>query len=379
MALNKKSGGIRLIAIGFSLRRLASKKCANSFGINRLMSYFYPHQLGVGIPGGCEAAIHSARRYLQALPTDHVLVKLDFTNTFNCLHRQDMLYSVRNRIPEIYPYCYSAYSQPSILFHGQYTTSSEEGPQQGDPMGPLLFCNTIQPLLSSLDSDLKLGFLDDVSLGGPVDTVAADVARIAKVGDDMSLLLNTSKCELIAHQSCSITDDLLRSFARVNVCNASLLDAPLFRGPELDKTWSDHCSDLARAVERLSDIGCQDALILLRSSFSAPKVLHLLRGAPSVSHAALQTFDSLLRDSVQRITNSNLSDIQWLQVSLPVKDGGLGVRRVSSLAIPALFWLQRQAHSPSRRTFLPALIIHTFKNYDVMVFIIWHYPRYSTS
>ena len=86
-----------------------------------------------------------------------------------------------------------------------------------------------------------------------------------------------------------------------------------------------------RTVERLSDIGCQDALILLRSSFSAPNVLHLLRSVPSVSHAALQTFHYLLTDSVQ----PNLSDIQWLQASLPVKDGGLGVRRVASLAIPA--------------------------------------------
>ena len=40
-------------------------------------------------------------------------------------------------------------------------------------------------------------------------------------------------------------------------------------------------------------------------------------------------------ETTQRITNSNLSDIQWLQASLPVKGGGLGVRRVSSLAIPA--------------------------------------------
>ena len=31
----------------------------------------------------------------------------------------------------------------------------------------------------------------------------------------------------------------------------------------------------------------------------------------------------------------DLSDIQWTQASLPVKDGGLGVRRVSSLALPA--------------------------------------------
>ena len=58
-----------------------------------------------------------------------------------------------------------------VEFHGPYTVSSQEGPQQGDPVGPLLFCNTIQPMLSSLESELNLGFLDDVSLGGPVGTV----------------------------------------------------------------------------------------------------------------------------------------------------------------------------------------------------------------
>ena len=110
---------------------------------------------------------------------------------------------------------------------------------------------------------------------------------------------------------------------------------PLFSGPALDEAWSDRCGDLDRAVDRLNLVSSQDALILLRSSFSAPKVLHLLRCSPSMSHPSLQSFDSWLRKAVQRITNSDLSDTQWLQASLPVKDGGLGVRRVTSLAIPA--------------------------------------------
>ena len=87
--------------------------------------------------------------------------------------------------------------------------------------------------------------------------------------------------------------------------------------------------------KRLRQLGSHDAFTLLRSSFSATKVLHLLRCSPSVSHSALDRFDSLLRSAVQGITNSDLSDIQWLQASLPVRDGGLGVRRVSSLALPA--------------------------------------------
>jgi len=85
----------------------------------------------------------------------------------------------------------------------------------------------------------------------------------------------------------------------------------------------------------LSSIASQDALILLRASFSAPKVLHLLRCSPSVSHPSLERFDTLLKQVIQCITNSVLSDLQWIQASLPVRDGGLGVRRVSSLARPA--------------------------------------------
>src|SRR5664279_4381211 len=78
-----------------------------------------------------------------------------------------------------------------------------------------------------------------------------------------------------------------------------------------------------------------DALILLRSSLSAPKIQHLLRCSPCVEHQSLAVFDSLLRSGICAITNCDLSDAQWLQASLPVRDGGLGVRRAESLALPS--------------------------------------------
>jgi len=58
----------------------------------------------VGVPGGCETAIHSARRYLETLPSDHIFVKLDFSNAFNSLHQSDMLRSVADRIPDLYAF-----------------------------------------------------------------------------------------------------------------------------------------------------------------------------------------------------------------------------------------------------------------------------------
>ena len=77
-----------------------------------------------------------------------------------------MLLSIRDRLPELYAYSFSAYAKPSILYHGPFTISSEEGPQQGDPFGPLAFSNCIHPMLLSMESVLSLGYLDDVTLGG---------------------------------------------------------------------------------------------------------------------------------------------------------------------------------------------------------------------
>ena len=89
IALTKKSGGLRPIVVGLTFRCLASK-CASVFGITQ-SSYFSPLQLGLGIQGGAEAVVHSARRFIETLPQSLVVVKLRFTNAFSCLHRSDML------------------------------------------------------------------------------------------------------------------------------------------------------------------------------------------------------------------------------------------------------------------------------------------------
>jgi len=120
-----------------------------------------------------------------------------------------------------------------------------------------------------------------------VEIVVFDVAEIMRIGAEIVVSLNVSKCELIAHSDAVISDTLLQSFNRVEIEDATLLGAPLFPGPALDRAWAERCEKLAKAADRLSAINAQDALIhvLLRYSFSAPKVLHLLRSSPSVCHS----------------------------------------------------------------------------------------------
>src|SRR6218665_38696 len=164
IALCKDNGGLRPIAVGYIWRRLAAK-CANRYAVARLAAHFAPLQLGIGVPGGCEAAVHATRRFASSMGPDQVLVKLDFANAFNTLRRDVMLKSVLDIIPELYPFVLQAYSTPSVLKFGDMLLSSQMGPQQGDPLGPLLFSLPLQPVLHSLESALRVGFLDDLTLG----------------------------------------------------------------------------------------------------------------------------------------------------------------------------------------------------------------------
>ena len=96
----------------------------------------------------------------------------------------------------------------------------------------------------------------------------------------MGLRLNPSKCEVISHPDPIIVEQTMSSFTFVSVADATLLGAPLFQGKVLDDTWLACCEDLKWTVDRLSLLSAQDALLLLRVSFSAPMVQHLLRCSP---------------------------------------------------------------------------------------------------
>ncbi|KAG0720651.1 hypothetical protein GWK47_006636 [Chionoecetes opilio] len=86
IAIARKKGGLRPIAIGSSYRRLVSKLVARRMTTARA-SQLAPTQLGVGTPLGCEAAVHAVRNYVSShYGSDQVLVKLDLSNAFNPVH-----------------------------------------------------------------------------------------------------------------------------------------------------------------------------------------------------------------------------------------------------------------------------------------------------
>jgi hypothetical protein len=112
----------------------------------------------------------------------------------------------------------------------------------------------------------------------------------------------------------------------------TLLGAPLSTGQAITEYLTARCNDLCRAVERLKLISDSDALVLLKNLLISPKLQYTLWAAYFEGHNLLTTVDNMLRSALCNICNVTLTDQQWLQASLPVRAGGLGIRRVSSLA-----------------------------------------------
>src|SRR6218665_1018043 len=102
IALRKKTGGLRPIVIGYYWRRLTSKS-ANAYAAPRAAINLSPRQVGIGVPGGGEATVHAARRFVGSMSADCVLAKLDFKNAFNSLHRDRMLAAQDKMFPELTP------------------------------------------------------------------------------------------------------------------------------------------------------------------------------------------------------------------------------------------------------------------------------------
>jgi len=85
---------------------------------------------------------------------DAIGFKTDFINAFNSVQRNIFLQECAQKFPQIYKWVYFCYSQHSLLFFGDYTISSEAGVQQGDPLGPFLFCLVLQKLVLKISVEV---------------------------------------------------------------------------------------------------------------------------------------------------------------------------------------------------------------------------------
>jgi len=113
-----------------------------------------------------------------------------------------------------------------------------------------------------------------------------------------------------------------------------MLRSPVMVGLAVDKALEQKNNKLRTAISRLSTLQAHNALVILR----IPKLMYTMRTASCHGNARLIEFDNALKDGLSSILNVNLTEDQWNQASVPVRDGGLGIRSSASLATSAFFY-----------------------------------------
>jgi hypothetical protein len=332
-AFAKKDGGVRPIAVGLSLRRLASK-IANSKALDLCSSLLAPRQLGVGIKGGAEALAHAARRFLYSMKADEVFVKLDFSNAFNSIRRDAVLEATAQFAPALIPYISSSYGSSSNLWYGKDLIASDEGLQQGDPLGPLLFCLSIHKIVCAINTEFVSGYLDDLGIVGNVSSVINDIKMIEVKASNVGLSLNHFKCEIISSDSssCQALHDAGLLFNVLSPQSATLLGTPLHVDGVEDAVRV-HLVAFSRAVPRLSKLSAHEALFLIKNSLALPKLQYVLRTAPYFLVKTLKDFDDAVFQALTSCINVALDSSNQTQLSLPVRWGASVFGALSSLPL----------------------------------------------
>jgi len=102
-ALLKKGGGVRPIAVGEVLHWLASHLCCLVVRPSLPSVFLSYGQVGVGIQGGLEGAIHITHHFISAHSDDDsfTLLKIDMKNAFNECDRSAFFTHVSEDFPEI--------------------------------------------------------------------------------------------------------------------------------------------------------------------------------------------------------------------------------------------------------------------------------------
>ncbi|CAI5981979.1 unnamed protein product [Closterium sp. NIES-65] len=347
VGLSKPNGDVRPVAIGDVLPRILARALCISLR-PAMVSYFLPcNQLGAGTRVGAEILTHSFRSTLATHP-DWCALQIDVANAFNSFHRHVMFDGLRESpFSEMIPFLRVFYGTPSDLYlrAGPFVQSLESarGSRQGDPLGPFLFAFTQQQVMEPVTREFKgllfLSYADDTYILGPAARILEAFGVLRERLEWVGLEVQAHKCRFWEREGKEVERALPLGMQRVDE-GLTVVGVPI--GEEV---W-----EAVRLRERLRQLAPlpwlplldhpQMASHLLAIAVSA-RPMYLARTMPPRLEVveAFRDWDSCLDDCFERLfppgtweQDPDRSRRSCIQLHLPVRLGGFGIRAAASLS-----------------------------------------------
>ena len=214
--------------------------------------------------------------------------------------------------------------------------------QQGDPESPVLFSDSIQDLIDSLESKIDLWYFDDGNSNDDYRTVLKDLKKIVEAEKTLGLKIKSTKFEIFFPGD--ITEKrrstILASFQKFcpEIKTPKRDELIILGSPLVPKSQADLLEKKNNELENVNGIveklDAHYGFFMLKNWFSLPK-LYFLRTSTCFHHPALlEKYDKTLRDGLSKVCNVNFDNFSSTQLALPAEIGGLGVSSASLLALP---------------------------------------------
>ena len=230
-------------------------------------------QLGFGVKGGAEAAVHAVRLYLQD-PETGLQEHLQY-------HSQGLdAECLGEHAPTLYAFVHYILVA-FIPFWMDRTIQSAEWVHQSDPLGPLLFCLSIQHMVTQLELELSLLYLNYNTLGekcGQPQTWSR--GGRARGSRDWATFEQGEIWDHCAHPE--ILNPIVHCLPGAKIVDpskATLLGSPIGDVSSVSDAYTTKVNQLKTIGERLQLLSAHGAILLLKHS-SLPKLLYNLRTTP---------------------------------------------------------------------------------------------------
>ena len=336
--LNKTPGEadpqVRPIGVGEVLRRIVGKTISWALS-DDIQAAGGSLQVSTGLKGGSEAAIHAMKEIFDQESAEAVIL-VDAENAFNKLNRQAALHNMQYLCPPFATILINTYRTPTRLFiSGGGELASTEGTTQGDTLAMQFYGISTTPIIHNLDHNItkvhQVWLADDATGAGTLANLKNWWDLIALEGSKYGYHVKPSKSWLIIKDENKLkeAENIFRnSPIQITTTGKRHLGAALgtndFKVSYMTEKVNEWCDKLRRlsAIAKSQPHAAYAAFI----HGEQHKYMYFLRTINNTSELIKPIDDIIANEFIPALFGTSISPNERKLFSLPIKDGGLGLR-----------------------------------------------------